>query len=115
MSIGGGLYVLSAHNEGQADAHVTFSGWDATGANILTDSATIPAGASVQSPAAVAPGVYSFLISSDKTTISPNLWVSQSPTSFQQFSARQWGASGNADWNSSTRTGGDINWSSGSR
>ena len=103
LPIVGGLYTLSAHNESQTDANVTFSGWDATGTKILTDSATIPAGASVQAPATVLPGVYSFLVSSDRTNISPNLTVFQLSTSSQQFSAGQWG------------TGEEVLWGSGSR
>ena len=100
VPIAGGGYVLSAHNEGQSDAHVTFSCWDASGANILNDSTIIPAGQSAQSPATALPGVYSFRIASDKTTISPNLLVTQSSTSSQQFWAAQWNSGGNDDWSS---------------
>jgi hypothetical protein len=100
VPIVGGLYFLSVHNESQADAAVTLSGWDATGANILSDSATIPAGATSLTPATVLPGVYSFLVSSNQTRISPNLTVFQSTTYSQQFSAGQWGDGEISFWGS---------------
>ena len=103
LPIVGGGYNISVHNESQTDANVTFSGWDATGTKILTDSATIPAGASVQTPATVLPGVYSFLVSSNQTRISPNLTVFQSATYSQQFSAGQWGDGQTSIWGSDSR------------